>query len=75
MVFFLVPLFFGTPCISSKRSPLPFLLQVAEQPGGESVLSLLPFMTNAPWGGGGCSANCRRNGRGDLFDDILALRG
>ena len=41
----------------------------------ESVLSLLPFMTNAPWGGGGCSANCRRNGRGDLFDDILALRG
>ena len=23
----------------------------------------------------GCSATCRRNGRGDLFDDILALRG
>ena len=32
------------------------------------------IMTTAPGGGGGCSANCRINGRGDLFDDILALR-
>ena len=64
--------------ISSKRSPLPFLLQVAEQPGG-GVHGVRPFSPTlydeCTLGGGGCSANCRRNGRGDLFDDILALRG
>ena len=65
--------------ISSKRSPLlPFILQLAEQPGGGGCMEsnrLLPFRATAP-GGGGCSANCRMNGtRGDLFDDILTLRG
>ena len=62
------------------RKGRPFHLSYNKLNNLGGVQGVCPFapgiIKTTPGGGrGGCSANCRINGRGDLFDDIIAFRG